>query len=381
MEELIEIISALSINEEQKELLLTTLKALHKDKLIFEFKYKRTQADKVAITNILNASIEEIKTQKQIIENAKDEINRTLIEVDKQKKLIEEKNRELNELLSNLKKAQKQLIMSEKMASLGELTAGIAHEIKNPLNFVNNFSEVSKELLDEMKAELNKGNTIDAKEIADDVIKNLEKINYHGKRADAIIKGMLQHSRGGSGQKDPTNINTLTDEYLRLIYHGLKAKNNTLSGGQEDFNVTLKTDYDKTLSLEEEKINIVPQDVGRVILNLLTNAFYAVGEKKKRMRIQHENAAKVSKGYQPTVSVITKKLPGRVEIKIKDNGDGIPAKVLDKIFQPFFTTKPSGKGTGLGLSLSYDIIKAMGGELKMDTKEGKGSVFTISILC
>ena len=271
-------------------------------------------------------------------------------------------NAMLQETLSNLKSTQSQLIQSEKMASLGELTAGIAHEIQNPLNFVNNFSEVSKELLDEMKTELENGNTVDAKDIANDVIQNLEKINHHGKRADAIVKGMLQHSRSSSGQKEPTDINALADEYLRLAYHGLRAKD-------KSFNATMKTDFDKTIG----NINIIPQDIGRVVLNLINNAFYVVNE-KALSAVTTPAAAK----YEPTVFVSTKKLNGKVEIKVADNGNGIPQKVLDKIFQPFFTTKPTGQGTGLGLSLSYDIVtKGHGGELKVETKEGEGTVFAI----
>ena len=250
------------------------------------------------------------------------------------------------------------MIQSEKMASLGELTAGIAHEIQNPLNFVNNFSEVNKELLLEMNDEIDKGNLSEAKSIAKDVIDKEQKINHHGKRADAIVKGMLQHSRSSSGIKEPTDINALADEYLRLAYHGLRAKD-------KSFNATMKTDFDETIG----NINIIPQDIGRVILNLITNAFYAVTEKKKQQ----------PDGYEPTVSVSTKKLSDKVEIKVKDNGNGIPSKVLDKIFQPFFTTKPTGQGTGLGLSLSYDIVKAHGGELKVETKEGEGSEFIIQI--
>ena len=287
--------------------------------------------------------------------------------IEKQKAELEvqvaERTADLNRSLEDLKATQSQLIQSEKMASLGELTAGIAHEIQNPLNFVNNFSEVSKELLDEMKTELDSGNTQDAKDIANDVIQNLEKINHHGKRADAIVKGMLQHSRSSSGQKEPTNINALTDEYLRLAYHGLRAKD-------KSFNATLKTDFDETIG----NINIVPQDMGRVILNLITNAFYSVDEKKKAPQ-PYEGAVP----YDPTVSVSTKKIGDKVLISVKDNGNGIPQKVLDKIFQPFFTTKPTGQGTGLGLSLSYDIVKAHGGELKVETKEGEGSLFTIQI--
>jgi signal transduction histidine kinase len=262
---------------------------------------------------------------------------------------------------TELKATQSQLIQAEKMASLGELTAGIAHEIQNPLNFVNNFSEVSKELLDEMKEELDNGNIEDAKEIANDVIANLEKINHHGKRADGIVKGMLQHSRTSSGQKEPTDINVLADEYLRLAYHGLRAK-------EKSFNATLKTDYDESIG----KIEIIPQDIGRVLLNLITNAFYATNEKQNQG----------FKNYEPTVTVKTQKSPlggGGVVISVADNGNGIPQKILDKIFQPFFTTKPTGQGTGLGLSLSYDIIKAHGGELKVETKVGDGSAFIISL--
>jgi len=227
------------------------------------------------------------------------------------------------------------------------------------LNFVNNFSEVSKELLDEMKTELETGNTEDAKGIADDVIQNLEKINHHGKRADAIVKSMLQHSRSSSGKKEPTDINSLADEYLRLAYHGLRAKD-------KSFNAKFETVFDDSIG----KINIISQDIGRVLVNLINNAFYAVSERKKQE----------SNGYEPTVEVLTKKTDDKIEIKVKDNGNGIPQKVLDKIFQPFFTTKPTGQGTGLGLSLAYDIItKGHAGELKVETKEGEGSEFIIQL--
>ncbi len=271
---------------------------------------------------------------------------------------LEAAKQQVDKTLVDLKQTQQQLVQSEKMASLGELTAGIAHEIQNPLNFVNNFSEVSNELIDEMIEEVAKGNYDEVKAIADDVKQNLEKINHHGKRADGIVKGMLQHSRSSSGVKEPTNINALADEYLRLAYHGLRAKD-------KSFNATMKTDYDESIG----NINIIPQDIGRVILNLITNAFYVVTEKKK------SGAEK----YEPTVSVSTKKVNGKVEIKVADNGNGIPQKVLDKIFQPFFTTKPTGQGTGLGLSLSYDIIKAHGGELKVETKEGEGTIFSFQL--
>jgi signal transduction histidine kinase/ketosteroid isomerase-like protein len=274
---------------------------------------------------------------------------------------IEKKRAE--DALNELQAAQKQLIQSEKMASLGELTAGIAHEIQNPLNFVNNFSEVSNEMLDEMMAEVAKGNYFEVKEILNDVKQNLEKINHHGKRAGDIVKGMLQHSRSSSGVKEPTDINALADEYLRLAYHGLRAKDKT-------FNATMKTDFDESIG----SINIIPQDIGRVILNLITNAFYVVNE-KALSAVATPTAAK----YEPTVSVSTKKLGDKIEVSVKDNGNGIPQKVLDKIFQPFFTTKPTGQGTGLGLSLSYDIVKAHGGELKVETKEGEGSKFIIQL--
>ncbi len=271
---------------------------------------------------------------------------------------LELAKQQIEKTLVDLKQAQSQLIQSEKMASLGELTAGIAHEIQNPLNFVNNFSEVNKELLEEMKGEIEKGNTDEVKAIANALIENEEKINHHGKRADAIVKGMLQHSRANTGQKELTDINKLADEYLRLSYHGLRAKDKT-------FNATMPTDFDETIG----NINIVPQDIGRVLLNLYNNAFYAVNKKIKS----------TDETYQPTVSVQTKKLNDKVEIIVSDTGNGIPKKIVDKIFQPFFTTKPAGQGTGLGLSLSYDIIKAHGGELKVETKEGEGSEFIISL--
>ena len=259
---------------------------------------------------------------------------------------------------TELKSTQQQLIQSEKMASLGELTAGIAHEIQNPLNFVNNFSEVNEELLKELKTEADKGNLEEVKAIAKDIEFNSEKINHHGKRADAIVKGMLQHSRTSTAQKEPTDINGLVDEYLRLAYHGLRAKD-------KSFNATMKTDFDESIG----NVNIIPQDIGRVVLNLINNAFYAVDEKKKQ----------IGDGYEPTVSVSTKKNKEKVEIKVSDNGNGIPQKVLDKIFQPFFTTKPTGQGTGLGLSLSYDIVKAHGGKIDIRTTENEGTEFIVSL--
>jgi two-component system NtrC family sensor kinase len=264
--------------------------------------------------------------------------------------------------LLSLRKTQRQLIIAEKMASLGELTAGIAHEIQNPLNFVNNFSEVNKEMLEELKAERRKPNLERDEslqnEIIADLIANEEKINHHGKRADAIVKGMLQHSRTSAGAKEPTDINALCDEYLRLAYHGLRAKDNS-------FNATMKTDFDESIG----NINIIPQDIGRVLLNLYNNAFYAVNEKKTT----------IDENYKPEVSVQTKKINNKVEITVSDNGNGISSSIKEKIFQPFFTTKPTGQGTGLGLSLSYDIIKAHGGEIKVEGKEAEGSKFIISL--
>jgi signal transduction histidine kinase len=271
---------------------------------------------------------------------------------------LEVAKQQIEKTLVDLRQAQQQLIQSEKMASLGELTAGIAHEIQNPLNFVNNFSEVNRELIVEMKEEIEKENYNEVKLIATNVEDNEEKILHHGKRADAIVKGMLQHSRANSGKKEPTDINALADEYLRLSYHGMRAKD-------KSFNADFKTDFEKNIG----KINIVPQNIGRVLLNLFNNAFYATNKKKKT---SNEN-------YNPLVTVQTKKLNDRVEIIVVDNGNGIPQKLVDKIFQPFFTTKPTGQGTGLGLSLSYDIIKAHGGEIRMASEEGEGSEFIVYI--
>jgi signal transduction histidine kinase len=283
---------------------------------------------------------------------------------------VQERTRKIEKTLTELKSAQAQLIQSEKMASLGELTAGIAHEIQNPLNFVNNFSEVSKELLEEMNEELANGNFQIAKEISDDVIQNLQKINHHGKQAEAIVKGMLQHSRTSSGQKEPTDINALADESLRLSFHGFRAKDNS-------FNAIFKTEFDKTLP----KISVIPQDIGRVLLNLINNAFYAAALPPSASR-GFQNPEYI---HKPLVVVKTSLIPpsggggASVLISVFDNGPGIPDSIKDKIFQPFFTTKPTGQGTGLGLSLAYDIVKAHGGELKVETKENQGSEFIIQL--
>ena len=265
---------------------------------------------------------------------------------------------ELMHAFTELKSTQSRLIQSEKMASLGELTAGIAHEIQNPLNFVNNFSEVNKELLAEMEEEIENENFEEVKALAKDIIGNEDKIMFHGKRADNIVKGMLQHSRSSTGEKEPTDINALADEYLRLAYHGLRAKD-------KSFNATLQTDFDASL----KTVALVPQDMGRVILNLLTNAFYAV-QKKTTEQIE---------GFEPTVGISTKKKKNTITITVTDNGNGMPEAVKEKIFQPFFSTKPTGEGTGLGLSMSYDIVKAHGGEIEVSSKENTGTTFIIEL--
>lgn len=272
---------------------------------------------------------------------------------------VTERTEELNDSLTALKATQSQLIQSEKMASLGELTAGIAHEIQNPLNFVKNFSEVNSELLAELEQEAQKGNLEAVKGIARDIRDNEEKIVSHGKRADAIVKGMLQHSRASSGKKEPTDINALCDEYLRLAYHGLRAKD-------KSFNATFETHLDPAVG----KVNVLPQEIGRVVLNLINNAFYAVTEKRKSTAVP----------YEPTVTVSTRKAGSHIEIRVSDNGTGIPEAIRKKIFQPFFTTKPTGQGTGLGLSLSYDIVtKGHGGELLLESTEGAGTEFVVRL--
>jgi signal transduction histidine kinase/ligand-binding sensor domain-containing protein len=301
------------------------------------------------------------------------------VQLRQKNKLLEEKVKhrtaQLQKSLEDLKSTQMQLVQQEKMASLGELTAGIAHEIQNPLNFVNNFSEVNREMISEMKDEIDKGNYDEVKIIANDIEDNEEKINHHGKRADAIVKGMLQHSRQSSGKREPTDINALCDEYLRLSYHGMRAKD-------KSFDADFKTDFDESFG----KINIVPQDIGRVLLNLFNNAFYACNELSRSSVNKQKNGNLDS--YQPTVSVSTKKSGNSVLITVSDNGCGIHSSIKEKIFQPFFTTKPTGQGTGLGLSLSYDIVKAHGGAINVESKEnearpddpvGRGTTFTIQL--
>ena len=278
---------------------------------------------------------------------------------EKAKRLLQLQKEQIQTTLGELKTTQTQLVQREKMASLGELTAGIAHEIQNPLNFVNNFSEVSRELMSELIQELGKGDTEEAKAITQDVIENLAKINHHGRRADSIVKGMLEHSRVGTGQKQPTDLNTLADEFLKLSYHGLRAKD-------KSFNADLITHYHAGLL----KANVVQQDMGRVLINLFNNAFYAVNQKAKT----------AVDGYKPAVTVTTLTENGQVIIKVKDNGTGIPDAIKEKILQPFFTTKPTGEGTGLGLSLSYDIlVKGHNGTLDIISKEGEGAEFIVKL--
>jgi len=302
---------------------------------------------------------DEIGELERVFNEMVDELSKARNELNEKNIVLLNTNNTLNKTLVELKDTHAQLIQSEKMASLGELTAGIAHEIQNPLNFVNNFSEVNSELIAEMNTEIENGNMEEVKALANDIMQNEQKINHHGKRADSIVKGMLQHSRTSTGIKELTDINALADEYFRLAYHGLRAKD-------KSFNATMKTDYDNSM----EKLKVIPQDIGRVILNLITNAFYAVTEKKKHQ----------PNGYDPVVLVTTKKQGDHVMVSVKDNGEGVPQKVLDKIFQPFFTTKPTGKGTGLGLSMSYDIvIKGHSGDIKVESTEGEGAEFIITL--
>jgi two-component system, NtrC family, sensor kinase len=316
----------------------------------------------------LNKAAEKERLQRQ----KEDEINRAIairkvelegLVAERTAELTQQKE-ELEHTLDELRATQAQLIQSEKMASLGELTAGIAHEIQNPLNFVNNFSEINTELISELEEERKKENR-DIKnedEILKDLKENEQKINHHGKRAEAIVKGMLQHSRSSTGKKELTDINALADEYLRLAYHGLRAKD-------KSFNATMKTDFDETLG----KINVIPQDIGRVILNLITNAFYAIAPPPPKGGIKKSPTVS-----NPTVWLSTKKEGDKVFILVRDNGPGIQKEVLDKIFQPFFTTKPAGQGTGLGLSMSYEIVtKGHGGELKVENNPDGGAKFTV----
>ncbi len=332
-----------ALRESEKDALFNSIKAVDKELTIIEFKLERTEKVKRTTSVLLEETIDELEKKRADVEQA---------------------NAALKESLEDLKSAQAQLIQSEKMASLGELTAGIAHEIQNPLNFVNNFSEVNKELIDELKDAVASNDQEDIELILNDLAENEDKIKHHGKRAEGIVKGMLQHSRTSQGEKEPSDINVLADEYLRLAYHGLRAKD-------KSFNADFKCDFDESLP----KINVVPQEIGRVLLNLINNAFYAVSSKA---------SAKEASAYKPKVVVSTRSKENFFLISVKDNGPGIPEDIKDKIFQPFFTTKPTGSGTGLGLSLSYDIIKAHGGDIKLEShhvggKEKAGTEFIISI--
>ena len=355
-----------NLTAEQKNAITKSLKDADKELEITAFKLDRTEKVKRTTAILLEETIEELEQKR---------------------KAIEESNSALTKSLEELKAAQALLIQSEKMASLGELTAGIAHEIQNPLNFVNNFSEVSIDIAKELKEEIEKLEIPEkdkeyVNEIIGDLSSNQEKINHHGKRASSIVKGMLEHSRTSSGKKEPTDINALADEYLKLAYQSLRAKD-------KDFNATLETNFDPTLP----KINVVSQDIGRVIINLITNAFYAVNERSKNAeradsplgaglpaskQAGGKDGKKLESNYIPTVSITTELTANsQLLIAISDNGSGIPDAIKDKIFQPFFTTKPTGQGTGLGLSLAYDIVKAHGGELKVESKVNEGSEFVI----
>jgi signal transduction histidine kinase len=334
-----------AISDEQKSSLIKSLKDADKELTILEFKLDRTEKVKRTTAILLEETIEELELKR---------------------KAIEETNSALHKSMEELKSAQSQLIQAEKMASLGELTAGIAHEIQNPLNFVNNFSEVSAELIEEAAQEIEKGDLEEIKYILKDLKDNLTKINHHGKRAGSIVKGMLEHSRKSEGKKEFTDLNQLADECLRLSFHGLRAKD-------KSFTADFKTDFDSNLP----KLEVVSQDIGRVLLNLINNAFYAVNEKAKSGNAvaDYKPMVTVSSSYSP----LTGGKGGSIQIAVQDNGSGIPDSIKDKIFQPFFTTKPTGSGTGLGLSLSYDIMKAHGGDLRVESKVGEGSTFYISL--
>jgi signal transduction histidine kinase len=293
-----------------------------------------------------------------IITRNRNRLNKAYHTLQEKKQEIEQKNIILEHTLGQLKETQLQLIHAEKMASLGELTAGIAHEIQNPLNFVNNFSELNTEIIDEIEAEAEKGNLIELKELLHDLKSNEQKINQHGKRADAIVKGMLAHSRTGVGAKKATDLNALAKEYLRLAYQGHRTR---YQGFESDYHFMPAADL--------PLIEMIPQEIGRVLFNLMQNAFYAVMEHGKQG----------NPDYKPNVDVSLKREGDLVKVYIRDNGTGIPEANRSKIFQPFFTTRPTGQGTGLGLSLSYDVIKAHGGEILVESKEGEGSVFIISL--
>jgi two-component system NtrC family sensor kinase len=330
-----------SMDESDYATILNAVREVDKTLSLAEFKLSRFNKESRTVSVILEETIDELQQKSTVLAQA---------------------NTALTEAIQNLQSTQSQLVLTEKMAALGELTAGIAHEIQNPLNFVNNFSEVCIELVDELREALSQPETANDRANTDALLKDLsqsmKKINYHGKRADSIVRGMLEHARTSTGERQPTDLNALSDEYLRLAYHGLRAKN-------KEFNAQLITDFDPAIGL----VDVVPQDMGRVLLNLFNNAFYAVREKQKT----------AIQGYPPTVTVTTRRLQTTTEIRVRDNGTGIPDDVKEKIFQPFFTTKPTGQGTGLGLSLSYDIISAQGGTLMVKTQKGEGTEFIINL--
>ena len=330
-----------SMDEADYATISDAIREVDKTLSLAEFKLSRFNKESRTVSVILEETIDELQQKSTVLAQA---------------------NTALTEAIQNLQSTQSQLVLTEKMAALGELTAGIAHEIQNPLNFVNNFSEVCIELVEELRETLSQPETANDRANTDALLKDLsqsmKKINYHGKRADSIVRGMLEHARTSTGERQPTDLNALSDEYLRLAYHGLRAKN-------KEFNAQLITDFDPAIGL----VNVVPQDMGRVLLNLFNNAFYAVREKQKT----------AIQGYPPTVTVTTRRLKTTTEIRVRDNGTGIPDEVKEKIFQPFFTTKPAGQGTGLGLSLSYDIISAQGGTLMVKTQKGEGTEFIINL--
>ncbi|SFC73856.1 sensor histidine kinase [Spirosoma endophyticum] len=330
-----------SMDEADYALISNAVREVDKTLSLAEFKLSRFNKESRTVSVILEETIDELQQKSTVLAQA---------------------NTALTEAIQNLQSTQSQLVLTEKMAALGELTAGIAHEIQNPLNFVNNFSEVCIELVDELREALSQPETANDRANTDALLKDLsqsmKKINYHGKRADSIVRGMLEHARTSTGERQPTDLNALSDEYLRLAYHGLRAKN-------KEFNAQLITDFDPAIGL----VDVVPQDMGRVLLNLFNNAFYAVREKQKT----------ANQAYPPTVTVTTRRLKTTTEIRVRDNGTGIPDEVKEKIFQPFFTTKPAGQGTGLGLSLSHDIISAQGGTLMVKTQKGEGTEFIINL--
>ena len=278
---------------------------------------------------------------------------------------VEARTRELAASLEDLRTTQDRLVQTQKLASLGQLTAGIAHEIKNPLNFVNNFSGVSAELIDELQealedVSLNEKRRSEITELTDTLRGNLDKVVQHGKRADAIVKNMLLHSREGSGEHRLVDINAIVEESLNLAYHGARAE-------KQGFNITLQRSLDPAAG----EADVFPQDITRVLLNLISNGFYAATKRR---------AASNGGDYEPTLAAATKNLGDRVEITIRDNGTGIPPDVKEKMFNPFFTTKPAGEGTGLGLSISHDIIvKQHGGSIEVDTQPGEFTEFTITL--